>query len=278
MQKIVIALDLSEIAENLLRFGFEMADALKAEVALLHIFPVPIVSADAFVYVPDPGEMEKLKEGFIALINEKAAHVLGELKVDVPYTTHAINGSPSESIMDFAKDSNMDLILVGLQGTNYLSERLIGSTTTHLFHSSRVPVLAIHKSCHFTQFNTVLFAYDQEPFQNKSLLGPLLKLKEKLQFNIHVLSIVKELKDFPSLSHKIDEDHLNPPLPAEDTSYHIIQNEKPASGIQEYCKNNSIDLLTVVPRKHSFFNSILKESTSKRLAFQSEIPVLALPD
>ncbi len=278
MRKILIGLDFSGLSEHLLRFGFEWADALQSEVGLLHVFPVPIVSADAFVYVPAPEDLEKMKENFVSQLHELGNKVLGNLKLNVHFTAHAINGSPADSILDFARESNFDLILLGLQGANYVSERLIGSTTTHLFHNSFLPVLAIHKSCQFTQINNVLFAYDQESFHNKALLGPLLSLKEKLQFSIQVLSIVNEMNEFPSLAQKMEADQLEPFFPIEGTSYHIIQNEDPAAGIQEYCKNNSIDLLTLVPRKHSFFESLFKESTSKKIAYHTELPILALPD
>ena len=48
------------------------------------------------------------------------------------------------------------------------------------------------------------------------------------------------------------------------------------AGINQFVADNKIDMIVFIPKKHSFFNSIFHESNTKRMAFHSTIPLLAL--
>jgi len=45
--------------------------------------------------------------------------------------------------------------------------------------------------------------------------------------------------------------------------------------IEQFVQDKNIDIVINVPRNHSFYDSVFKHSSTKRLAFHSSIPVLA---
>jgi hypothetical protein len=45
--------------------------------------------------------------------------------------------------------------------------------------------------------------------------------------------------------------------------------------IEQFSKDKNIDLIIVIPKNHSFMNSLFSSSHTKKLAFHSSVPILA---
>jgi len=57
-----------------------------------------------------------------------------------------------------------------------------------------------------------------------------------------------------------------------------INEEDPLTGVQKYIHSHNIDLLVLVNRKKSFFESLFHKSFSKQVALQTDTPLLVLHD
>jgi nucleotide-binding universal stress UspA family protein len=278
VKKILVPVDFSEMAQCLVRYAVSMARATGAELHFLHVYQAPVVSADAFVYVPDADTLEHMKTNHVDRLRNLVQSECSAQQASIYIAMDGIYGVAEDEIIAQAKQVSSDLILMGLQGSGYLRERLLGNTATHLFLHAPVPVLAIHPKTEFAPFRNVVFAYDQRTFNNKALLRPLRAITDFLGARLHVLSIVSELHDFPMLADSLRSNALDPGFPEDSTSYHIIQHDDAVEGLKEYCEENTIDLVTLVARKHSWLSNLLSERVSKKTAFRLELPVLALHD
>lgn len=276
MKKILVALDLESPCHNQLVYSLKWADAWQAELHLLYVYQIPVVSADSFVYVPDAETLEKLKTSYIIQLQEMANHAIHETKINCAITIECCYGQTGEQILQYAANNQCDSILMGIQNKNFLSERVLGSTTTYLFRKSQVPVLAIHPESHFVQLKNILLAYDRKPFSRKDVFKIVAEMCTLFGAHVHVVSIEEELVEFPLLAETIQADHLDPMPPVHQTSYQILQNDSIINGLKEYCAHHDIDLITMIPRKHQLLERIISESMSKKIAFHAEIPVLAI--
>lgn len=54
-----------------------------------------------------------------------------------------LEGYPSEEIINFAENNNMDLILMGTLGKTGLERFLVGSVAENVVRNSKVPVMVI---------------------------------------------------------------------------------------------------------------------------------------
>jgi len=266
------------MAQCLVRYAVGMARGLGAELHFLHVYQAPVVSADAFVYVPDSDTLEHMRKNHVGRLRNLVQSECTAQQATLAFTIDGVYGVAADEIIATATRLSCDLILMGLQGAGYLRERLLGNTATHLFLHAPLPVLAIHPDMEFAPFRNAVFAYDQRAFQNKALLSPLRALTDFFETKLHVLSIVGELRDFPMLADSLRANALDPDFPQDSTSYHILQNEDAVEGLREYCEHNAIDLVTLVARKHSWLSNLLSERVSKKTAFRLEVPVLALHD
>ena len=62
----------------------------------------------------------------------------------VTYSVHRLVGPIAESIVDHARRSGADMIVMGTRGMTALSNMVMGSVTTKVLHLAHIPVLLIH--------------------------------------------------------------------------------------------------------------------------------------
>ncbi len=112
-----------------------------AELYLLNVAPVP-AGAAGFQPVPlDPypcvenDRKEKLAEFARAKIPPKAR-----------YQTLVISGDPAEQILNTARGSDIDLIVMGTHGRTGLGHLVLGSVAERVVRESPIPVLTAHAS------------------------------------------------------------------------------------------------------------------------------------
>ena len=61
----------------------------------------------------------------------------------VTVETVALNGKPSREILDFAKSTQVDLIVTGSRGAGLVDRILVGSTATGILRGAQCAVLAV---------------------------------------------------------------------------------------------------------------------------------------
>jgi len=59
-------------------------------------------------------------------------------------------------------------------------------------------------------------------------------------------------------------------------SFHFIENENVEDAIDDYVEKENMDMLIMIPRKYSFFESLFHKSKTKEMLFHSHVPILAL--
>ena len=59
-------------------------------------------------------------------------------------------------------------------------------------------------------------------------------------------------------------------------SYHFITNDNTDEGIMDFAEKNSIDLLLVLPKRHSLLDKLISKSHTRQLVLHSHVPVMAI--
>ncbi|MGZ4059478.1 MAG: universal stress protein, partial [Bacteroidia bacterium] len=184
-------------------------------------------------------------------------------------------GFPIDEINSFVEKNNVDLIVMGMRGGGYLSEKLIGSITTGLIKKSNCPVLVINKQQKFKKLKKIVLAYDYKKVPAKLTLGPLKEFVKLFQSKVYVLNVVNGVK---KTAVKKSVTGIEECLEGIDHSFHFVENEDTISGINEFVSSEKADMIAIIPRRHKFMDTILHERNTKRMAFHTSIPLLALHD
>ena len=146
LKKVLVPTDFSESARHALTYGISFAREYEAELTLLHVvenltvgyasdlFPVPM--AEVFQEISGYAKAELAKLGTEA----RAKNVTVEEVV--------VQGKPSAEIMRFARETEVDMIVLGTHGKGMLDQALFGSTTERVVRRAPCPVLTVRLAEH----------------------------------------------------------------------------------------------------------------------------------
>ena len=133
IKKILCPIDFSDFNQAANEYASMLANSSGAELVYLHV-SLPDVAYGTYVYV-DMNEQEA---------NDRKR--LEEIKPTLPgiEASYAVEfGSPSDQIVAFAKENNIDLIVMGTHGRTGLGRVVMGSVAEAVIRKSECPVLAL---------------------------------------------------------------------------------------------------------------------------------------
>ncbi|MEX2475185.1 universal stress protein [Marinobacter sp.] len=136
-QKILVAIDLTEEAPQVLSKAAEVIKAHGAQMLLVHV-----VEPVGYAYGGDiPMDLTELQDQLDKAAREQLA-AYGE-QYDVTDDHQVVTvGRPESEIHRLAKDHNVDLVIVGSHGRKGF-QLLLGSTANGVLHGTECDVLAI---------------------------------------------------------------------------------------------------------------------------------------
>jgi len=141
--KILVPVDFSECSKKALAYAASFARRFKAELVLLHVVepytPYPEMTAW------DAASLEAESREF----GEEELQILRQsIQTEIPCSTILKIGKASREIVEVAKESGTDLIIISTHGYTGLSRVLLGSTTEQVVRRAGCPVLAVRENEH----------------------------------------------------------------------------------------------------------------------------------
>lgn len=273
MKTILVPTDFSETAENALSYAIEISKLTDAKIILFHVYYPPVMISEAPIMMPSLVEFEK------ECINDLAnlQHIIYQKhgnKIQVEYKCEC--GFAVDEINLFCDKNKIDLIVMGMQGGGYFTEKIIGSLTTSLIHNTKYPVLVIDKTVTFKNIKKLVLACDYIKIPNDLIFEPLKEFIKLFKPHVYVLNIVKELENVPTLNETTAGVRIEHVLDSIEHTFHFAQNEDVIAGLNEFITEKNIDMVVMIPRIHSVLKNLFNESNTKKMAFHSEIPLLSL--
>ena len=141
MKTILTPVDFSAATAAVIAAAVELAQALEAEIVLLHVVQPPMVTSDYGL------ALENVQE--IVALSEKAAvrqleHLETDLKArSVKVRSLHVNGNPVPAILEQAKAVDAAYLILGSHGHTAFYELLVGSTTHGVLKKSPCPVIVV---------------------------------------------------------------------------------------------------------------------------------------
>ena len=148
LKKILVATDFSEPSDAALAYGRELAGNFGAQLTVLHVADNLVArayGADGFVFV-DPGLQEQVEES----ARKRAAALLSDEDRDVLRAQAVVFSASSTalSIVEYARQSNTDLIVMGTHGRGAVAHLLLGSVAERVVRMAPCPVLTVRHPEH----------------------------------------------------------------------------------------------------------------------------------
>lgn len=145
-ERILVPTDGSDVAQAAVDQAIDLAEKYGAEIHALFV-----VDTDAISITLGPEQVDRLSQGQFGQmteLREQAEEATGYVKeradeYGIPVVEHHAGGTPHEMIADYARDHDVDLIVMGSHGRAGVRRALLGSVTERTLRSTHVPVLVV---------------------------------------------------------------------------------------------------------------------------------------
>jgi universal stress protein A len=137
---ILVPTDGSAGSDAAAAYACDLAVTLGARVTLLHVFTAPTVLLPDAVYAATAEELRPLEE---ACVNKLRALAAALERPGLVLDVEAVEGTPTDRIIETAKLRLVDLIVMGTHGRTGLSHLLLGSVAERVVRSAPCPVLTV---------------------------------------------------------------------------------------------------------------------------------------
>ena len=276
MKTILAPTDFSKISNNAIDYAAKLAHIAHARLVLLNVYHIPAMTSEVPVVIPDLERLEKNSINKLQEIQKRLFQSFGKtLQVELVSKC----GFATEEISLYADSIKPDMIVTGITGADYISERIFGSVATSLMIHSKHPVLMVGDGIEFKIPAKIIFACDYNELENATLVGPLIKLIKLFKSHLYVLNVERELEPAEPAGEIVSGFmKLENVLQGVDHSFHFIETEKVREGINEFVSMTNGDMVVMMPKKHGALAQMFKESTTKQMAFHSKVPLYTLPN
>lgn len=258
MHRVIIPVDFSDTALNAARFVALMLAGKKDALAILyHNFK-------------DDQDHEMCQNYLESLKME--LHHKGDLNVEC---VTEMGGDLIENLSRLAQTRTATLIAMGITGRTAMGQKLIGSNTLKMVDKSLIPVLIIPSDASFTGINNVAFASDFKEVERTTPTAFIISVLEMFQPTLHIVNVDPNHYVAITDECKQEKEKLQAMFRDYNPEFYFLAMNDFYDAMDNFVKDYNIDMLVTVPRRHSNSSNLFRSTHTKRLAYHSNIPLMA---
>ncbi len=181
-----------------------------------------------------------------------------------------------DELEKLARHRQADLVIMGITGRSPISQSLIGSNTLKMLETKACPVLIVPPDCVYADVKNVLLTSD---FQDVLANTPSVPIREFLKTfypKMHIVNVDNE--HYVSLTEEYQKEKMKLKEMFQDFNpefYFLGMNDRDEA-INQFAGDKNIDLIIIVHKEQSIFSKLFVKSQTKKLVYQSKMPVLAI--
>lgn len=272
MVNILVPTDFSPLSKVAIQYATKVSNKINGNITLLHVITnvfeplhsdlqerIKAVERDLVIaaeadFKPILKEAEKL--------NSTATPVVAKIQKGKSF---------DDSVKAFIKKNRSGLIVMGTRGASGLAKYVLGSNTVSILDVSPIPVLAVPEKAEFKTFKNVVYASDLKNLESElKVLCGYLKMFDS---TLHVLHVASKGSDVEKLQSSIKA--ILKKVDYRKSTVTIQINSKVDTAIDSFVQQIKADLVTMFTHEKSAYDKLFNRSITKKMAFQSKIPLLA---
>lgn len=278
-KKILVPIDFSPCSENALAYAIQLAARIKAAIYVLNVIAVDIEDTEN-PYVVDMMVNKQIETATQSLNNSitKVKKNIGPLLEGLPeIETNIEIGSVSSKISDIAKRDQIDFIIMGTQGENSISDRILGSTASTAVKRAPCPLIIIPEGASFQPSITMGYAsnlVNLDPFE----IWRATKLIKPIQLTaIHCIHFDEKQK-YPD--EKLDEfkSFFAEHAPDLCIYFYLVRTEDKVEDLNAFITGHHINLMVMYRPLRSFWRALLSGSFTQKMSKHIKVPLLILKE
>lgn len=288
---ILIPVDFSQNSLKACRFGLNFAAQIKVEAVLMHVYFSPVYMP-SLQYATEgygiPYEAELGIKSMLDNVHQRLKDLtdnIDKLMADgelpkVKYSCLLREGIPEEEILSYAREESPLMIVMGTRGENMTEYGLMGSVTAEVIERSPVFVYSIPEEAKLTNFKEIHKVAFITNFDQRDLISfdSLITTFKDYNFEIYFIHLNsnEERKMWNEIKLSGIKEYFHKQYPNLSINYSIVTEDSFFNNLDEYVKNENIDVLCVSNYKRNVFARLFNPSIAKKMIFHSRTPILII--
>jgi len=272
MNKIVVPIDFSDTSKNAAHYAVSVAQNIAdCGIILYNVYDKMAAGSDGTPLFNDEDARQTI-----------ALAALGNLKAELagtsgaPITCKAESGNLVEKLEVFVKDNQADLVIMGINGATRLEQILIGSSTLGVINGNFSPVIIVPPHAKYQKIKAVAFLSDLQNVEETTPLSALKKFLDLFQPKLYVVHAQEKEQTEHTVEYEQERAKLGKMLLGYEPEFAFIPLWDFAESVNQFAVEQKIDLVITVPHRHSFINTLFKSTHTKKLAYHTYLPLLAI--
>lgn len=274
INNILVPIDFSECAKNALRSAIIIAKKVDAKIHMVNA---------VHVHSPHPEITGGIIEEIVADYEEQVKQSFQELESelielhDVPHEADRFVSYLTDAIYTETQEKKIDLIVMGTREKHETMEHLLGTRSTDVIDAIEVPILVIPEQHAGLAPKSIGFAFEYQGSITSETYGVLRRISEIFDAELLIFNVVA---DAQSISVKDQEilQKLRKVFGKINCPVRTIEANSASEGIERFTDSHELDMLAMMPKKHTFWERLFKKSITKSMAIDTKIPLLIFRD
>lgn len=272
MRTILVPTDFSAIATNALHYAIEMANTIKTNLMLLHVYQVPVSYTDAPIVMVSVDELRHAAEKRMEQLKEMVRKIVRpEQKV---YTETRL-GNITDELESICEKIKPFAVVMGTKGASAFERVVFGSNTLSAIRHLHVPVICVPPGKTFGKgIKKIGFACDCKEVVATTPTRIIRDLVKNFDAELHVLNVNtdgKREEEKPEQTVLLETllSDLHP-------EYHFLEHTDIEDAINAFAEKNNLDLVISIPKQHKLVEKIFRKSSTRQLVYESHVPVMCI--
>lgn len=258
MNTVLVPIDFSETSFNAARYAVKLlTNHTEVEIILYHTFD-------------KPDEEENRIEGLVKLKEE----LLQNRTVNITILTE--QGHFLTELEKLARHREADLIVMGITGKSSLAQVFIGSNALKMAENKFCPVMIIPSNADYGEIKNVLLATDLRNVVSTTPSVPIKKVLSTFEAKLHIVNVNSEHYIQLTESYAAEQEKLRTMFSEFDPEFYFLRLYDVDDAINQFAQDKNIDLIITINKEHSRVHKLFFTGHTKKLAYQSTVPVMVV--
>lgn len=279
IKKILVPLDFSECSSNALGEAIFIAKVFTAKIELLHVItPVYITGTSSESLIPYNNInyarlLSRAEKNLVSIAKEI------ENKETIKVSVKAILNTAYIGILEHAKKTKADLIIMGTHGTSGVKEFFAGSNAYRVVSESLCPVITVQKRTTKKGFRSIVLPIRSE-INSRQKVNLVAVLAKAFLSTVHITGYTSggnknERTKIKQYVKQVEGLFINESINFK--SYFIDDDNFPKA-IISHAKTVKADLIAVMTSHDFSLDQVLSGSYAQQFVNHSKLPVLSVPN
>ncbi|MFC6757556.1 MULTISPECIES: universal stress protein [Haloarcula] len=286
---ILVPTDGSDHADRAADHAALLAGAFDATVHLLTVVDIEAAAGPFSAGGVDDDYIEQRTASERDALEERAAKVDGDVE------TAVTTGKPSEGILEYVRDTDVDLVVMGTHGRSGLRRYLTGSVAERVLRLSPVPVLTVRATDASevgNGYGDILVPTDGSG-RAAAAVGHAVAVADAFGSTVHAVSVVNVgdiatgaevsvpaglLEELEAAATDATESIATEAAAAGVEAVTAVRTGRPKHDLLEYVADHDVDLVVMGTHGRTGLDRVLLGSTAEALVRRAEVPVLTVSE